>query len=64
MPNLLKQDVHTYITELLAETLGPEEVYEEPSRSRLPADSDVKRNESETDLYHKPNKVHSNPVGG
>ena len=54
MPNLLKQDVHTYITELLAETLGPEEVHEEPSRSRLPADSDVKQKESETDSLSSP----------
>lgn len=64
MPNLFTQDVHTYITELLSEMLGPEETPGASSQSRLPADPAVKRKAIETDLYHKPNKVHSNPVGG
>ena len=54
MPNLLKQDVHTYITALLSEILGREEGHGEPSRSRLPADSDVKQKESETDSLSSP----------
>lgn len=60
MPNLLTQDVHTYITELLSEMLGPEETHGVPSQSRLSVDSAVKRKGIETDLYHHPNQVRSN----
>ena len=35
MPNLLTQDVHTYITELLSEILGPEESYGASAQSCL-----------------------------
>ncbi len=64
MPNLLTQDVHTYITELLAETIGPEEVHEEPSQSRLSADSGAKRKPTDAADYHHTDPVHSTKIGG
>ncbi len=63
MPNLLTQDVHTYITELLSEILGSKETDGASSQSRLPADPAVKRKATETDLYHHPNKARYNKIG-
>lgn len=64
MPNLLTQDVHTYITELLSEILGPEESYGASAQSRLSVDSAVKQKATEPDLYHHPSKSRPNPAGG
>lgn len=64
MPDLLTQDVHTYITELLSEMLGPEETHGVPSQSRLSVDSAVKQKATEPDLYHHPSKSRPNPAGG
>ncbi len=64
MPNLLTQDVHTYITELLLEILGPEESYGASAQSCLSVDSARKQKATETDLYHHPSKSRPNPPGG
>ncbi len=64
MPNLLTQDVHTYITELLSEILGPEETHGSASQSCLSVDSARKQKATETDLYHHPSKSRPNQAGG